>query len=223
MIDKIDFFIAPSIDHKTHVKYEHPNVKIIDWSSIYSHFFYWSTKCAHHHWLPSEAIRFLQFACIDEHLDLHLNENTTKIFLKADGRTICYFVPNVGKYTVTDYNGNTIEGDSTILYDIEHAASPYHLYVKSHRISTITRTDNPDGPKILMIADSMAIPWVLCLAPICSTITYIDNRFHLNLSKYNLHDYDKCIALMVNHHKIPPPSTAFVTDTVTYFANQIKR
>ena len=58
MIDKIDFFIAPSIDHKTHVKYTHPNVRIIDWSSIYSHFFYWSTKCAHHHWLPSEAIRF---------------------------------------------------------------------------------------------------------------------------------------------------------------------
>lgn len=221
MINKINFFIAPSIDHKCYVKYKHPKVNVINWSSIWSHFFYWSRRNGKHHWLPTEAVRFLQFACVDEGIDLHLNDNTTKIVLQADGKNIGYYIPKIGKYKITDYNGNTTEGDYSILYNLANPHNEYALYARRHRISTISRTDYKQGLKILLIADSMAMPWTLCLAPICSKLTYIDNREKNDLSKFNLEDYDKCFALMVNHPK-SSIDNRFVLNTLTYFANKIK-
>jgi len=220
MISKINFFIAPSIDHKCYVKYAHPNVNVINWTSIWSHFFYWSRRNGKHHWLPTEAIRFLQFACVDEHIDLRLNENTKNININADGKNIEYFVPKIGQYKMSEYNGHTTTGDATILYNLVNPPTEYHIYANSHCISTITRLDYPQGPKVLVIADSMAVPWILSLAPACSTLTYLDNRGSNDISRFKLHDYDKCFALMVNH---PAGSVLnkFVLDTLTYFANQI--
>ena len=226
MISKINFFIAPSIEHKLYVKYRHPNVNVIDWSSIWSHFFYWSQRNGKHHWLPTEAIRFLQFACVDEGIDLHLNENTNKIVLNADGKNIGYYIPKIGEYKITEYNGNITTGDSSILYNLKNPICEYALYPHRHCISTINRTDYSQGLKLLLIADSMALPWVLCLAPICSTLTYIDNRDYKNLSQFHLNDYDKCFGLMVNHQRYsvygPQYGNRFVPDAITYFANQIK-
>ena len=189
MVGNINFFIAPSIDHKSYVSYTHPNVNVIDWSSIWSHFFYWSKRNGKHHWLPNEAIRFLQYACVDE--------------------------------GISDYNGNAIIGPARILYNIINPRNEYSLYTHCHSISTIRRTDNAYGHKILLIADSMAIPWVLCLAPICSELTYVDNRGYNNLSEIHLNEYDKCFGLMVNHPKASIRNH-FMLDTITYFANRIK-
>lgn len=222
MISKINFFIAPSLDHKCYVKYAHPNVNVINWTSIWSHFFYWSEKSGKHHWLPSEAIRFLQFASVDEQIDLQLNANTKQITVNVDGKNIPYYVPTIGQYKVTDYNGDTITGDAPILYNPTPYRSEYHKYTYWHRTSNIIRTDYPSGLKILLIGDSMSIPWVLCLAPICSKLTYLDNRAKHNLSTFHLHEYDRCFALMVNNPKVSIQNR-FVMDTLTYFANQIKR
>lgn len=221
MVSKINFFIAPSIDHKSHVSYTHPNVNVIDWSSIWSHFFYWSKRNGKHHWLPNEAIRFLKYACVDEEIDLNLSDNTKKIVLDADGKDIEYSVPTTGQYQISDYNGNAIIGTARILYNIINPRNEYSLYTHCHSISTIHRTDNANGPKILLIADSMAIPWVLCLAPICSELTYVDNRGYNNLSGIHLNEYDKCFGLMVNHQKASIRNH-FMLDTITYFANRIK-
>jgi len=215
---KLNLFITPSLDGKCHVKYAHRNVNVIDLSKKSCHFFEWSQKNGNHHWLPVDAIRFLEYACAYEHIDLQLNANTKKIVLNADGKNIEYFLPNVGQYTLTDCNGNVKSGDSSILYNTKTSATEYHIYTKCHSISTINRTDYTNGLKLLLIGDSMTLPWVLCLAPICSKLTYIDNRKHHDLSRFHLNDYDKCLAAIVNHPKIPSP---FVLNTLTYFANQI--
>jgi len=223
-MEKVNLYITPSKDKKRYVNYIHQNVNIIDWSSKDCEFLSWMPN-NQHHWLPYDAChKFL--LKIDEIEGIHTDyKHTTKLIDRhVNGRYIKYFVPIYGKYTITYYNGNIQKGDSSILYNIRNPISNYHLYPGSHDITTIRRLDYPEGPKVLMIGDSMAIPMVMILATACSKLTYIDNRKHYDLSMFNIHDYDKCFAIMVNTispatHK--PMNHWFMYDTITYFANQL--
>ncbi len=221
---KINLYITPSIDKKCYVKYSHKNVNVIDWSAMDCHFLTWVPK-NHHHWTPFDACnKFLLKIDYIEGIKTDYKHTTKLIDWEMSGKKIKYFVPKSGRYKITDYNGHAICGDSRILYNTKTPMSRYHLYSGSHFITTIDRLDYPEGPKVLVIGDSMAIPMIMLLATACSKLTYIDNREHHDLSMFNIHDYDKCFAIMVNTispvtHE--PMNHWFMYDTITYFANQL--
>lgn len=224
MNDKINLYITPSIDKKCYVKYTHPNVNVVDWSAAPCKFLTWVPK-NHHHWIPYDACnKFLLKIDAIEGIKTDFKHTIKHIDWNMNGRKVKYFIPIVGEYTITDYNGHSITGGPNILYNLKTPMSRYHLYSASHFISTIDRLDYSDGPKVLIIGDSMAIPMVMILATACSKLTYLDNRGNNDLTRFNIHDYDKCFAIMVNTiskitHK--PMNSGFMYDTITYFANQL--
>lgn len=222
--NKINLYITPSHDKKCYVNYNHKNVNVINWSAMDCNFLNWVPK-NHHHWTPFDACnKFLLKIDYIEGIKTDYKHTTKMIDWQMSGKTLKYFIPTKGEYKITDYNGKVVRGNASILYNTKNPMSRYHLYSGSHFITTIERLDYTEGPKVLLIADSMAIPMVMILATACSKLTYIDNREHHDLSRFNIHDYDKCFAIMVNTispitHE--PMNHWFMYDTINYFANQL--
>lgn len=220
----MNLYITPSKDKTCHVKYRHRNVNVVDWSSINCNFLNWVPQ-NQHHWTPFDAChKFLLRIDEIEGIKTDYKHTIKSINWDMCGKTVKYFIPIAGNYKITNYDGNTISGDSRILYNTKNPITRYHLYYGSHTITTIERLDYSEGPKVLIIGDSMAIPMVMILATACSKLTYIDNREHRDLSRYNIHDYDKYFAIMVNSISKSTNVTMnywFMYDTISYFANQL--
>lgn len=217
--DKINFYLCPASDSRRHVSYKNNKVNIIDFTYEKCSFMTWSKRNGKHHWLPSEAVRFGKRIAMDLGLDFDINKCKC-LNLNADGKMIKYYVPDDGEFEYHQYNGIVTTGDSSILYGNPNRATKteYHYLNDTHCISTIVNK-SINGPSLLVIGDSMAVPIVLAFASVCSKITYIDNRHQYDISMYNLHDYDKVFAIMVNN--VGWSVNKFVCKTLDYFVNQI--